>query len=125
MACAPPARGGPLVGREGFPCRTPRTRGPRKGAYTVLGGVVPGQTRIRGPISAQREVRAMQIVDPQYRPCVECATPGTPNTVLLGFRKAVEVRKRDTGEVVGYLHDGCKDAWARRNGETEFSFRAV
>ncbi|MGH9351518.1 MAG: hypothetical protein ACRD18_08090 [Terriglobia bacterium] len=65
------------------------------------------------------------IVDPEYKPCMECATPEKPKPVLCGHGHGVEVRKKATGDLVGYLHANCKDAWVSKNDETEFTFRPV
>lgn len=61
----------------------------------------------------------------QYRPCMECDRPGKPKSVVRGLGVGVEVRKRDTGALVGYLHANCKDAWASKNGDAEFLFQGI
>lgn len=70
-------------------------------------------------------VFSQTIVDPQYKPCMECAAPGKPSPVLCGRGVGVEVRKKGTGELVGYLHSNCKDAWAGKNDVTQFDFKTV
>ena len=60
--------------------------------------------------------------DSNYRPCMVCDAPGRPKAVA-GLGHGVEVRRKDTGDIVGYLHANCKDAWTCEFGEIEFSFR--
>jgi len=82
------------------------------------------QVWITKRISNGLEVIALptqSFVDAQYRTCMECGKPA--NFPLPGF--GVEVARRDTGELVGYLHANCKDAWMKKNGEAEFSFRTI
>jgi hypothetical protein len=55
--------------------------------------------------------------------CMQCSKLGKPKGVLPGFGVGVEVREKDTGQIVGYLDARCKDDWAKRNGESRFSFR--
>lgn len=86
------------------------------------------EVRISEPISARQEVRALRsriILDPLNGPCMECNTPGKPKPVVLGLRSGLEVRRRGTDEVVGYVHTNCKEVWVNKNGETEFAFRTV
>ena len=74
------------------------------------------------------EASAMQfqtVVDPSYRPCMECDSPGKPKTVLLGRGVGVEVRVAGTDEIFGYLHANCKGAWTSKNDAAKFSFRLV
>jgi hypothetical protein len=65
------------------------------------------------------------VTSPYNPPCMECHRPGMVRPVLLGFKKGVEVVTRGTGELVGYLHVDCKDAWLTKNDEGKFSFRDV
>jgi hypothetical protein len=63
-----------------------------------------------------------QFTDSEFRPCMECHNPANPKPVISGGLGA-EVRKKETGEVVGYLHANCKAAWIEKHGEDSFSFR--
>lgn len=61
----------------------------------------------------------------EFTPCMECDRPGTVKIVLLGFNQGVEVTRKGTGELVGYLHANCNDVWLTKNDGSKFSFRAV
>ena len=63
-----------------------------------------------------------QFVEEEYLRCMECDTPGSPKSVLRGGL-GVEVRRKESDELVGYLHGNCKAAWVRKHGEDDFSFR--
>jgi hypothetical protein len=96
--------------------------------YTVSRGMAADEARICKPIATAREVGALQfqiVVDPNYRPCMVCDSPGNPKTVLLGFGVGVEVRLTGTAEFVGYLHANCRDAWMSKNDGAKFSFKLV
>jgi hypothetical protein len=68
-------------------------------------------------------LRSQMITDSNYRPCMQCATQENPKTVMPGSGYGVEVRKRGTNELVGYLHANCKAAWIAEHGEKNYSFR--
>ncbi len=61
----------------------------------------------------------------EFTPCMECDRPGTVKIVLPGFNQGVEVMRKGTSELVGYLHANCKDAWLTKKDGSKFSFRAV
>jgi hypothetical protein len=66
------------------------------------------------------------IVDGEYKPCMECARPDKPKSVMVGLNVGVKVTKTSTGELIGYLHlMNCRDAWIEKNGTDELSFETV
>jgi len=105
----------------------PTSSPPRLGkGYTGSGWTATEDARIAS--FEWMDVAAMRfqtIVDPNYRPCMECDSPGNPKTVLLGRGVGVEVRVAGTDEVFGYLHANCKDTWISKNDGAKFSFRLV
>lgn len=54
---------------------------------------------------------------------MECNRPGKPKPVMPGLGFGVEVRRKDNGNLVGYLHANCKDAWVSKHGEANYSFQ--
>lgn len=68
-------------------------------------------------------MRSQSFIDSSYRPCMECNRPGKPKPVMPGLGFGVEVRRKDNGNLVGYLHANCKDAWVSKHGEANYSFQ--
>jgi hypothetical protein len=69
-------------------------------------------------------MHSWSFVDNVFRPCMECSTPDNAKFVAPRGLWGLEVRTKGTGEVAGYLHANCKDAWVSKHGEAEFSFRS-
>ena len=56
---------------------------------------------------------------------MECARPSKPSQVLVGLKVGVKVTRTSTGELIGYLHLNCRDAWVEKKGAGELSFETV